>query len=503
MISQIKNTLVFLILLSLKFSYSFAQQYDTLKIAPHPNGGIYIGQYEWSEGADIDTMEAALGRHVGLFTKSDDFSQTWENGRVGISAAIEAVPIINDLIPDFTVDKLLTGEYDSLLNVIAFELAEFSKPLFFTTAREPNGVLSAYFGGFGVNGDMDFEWALENNKGLAEFDPSVFPNNFLYADLGDSLISDGVERLVAAHRYYYHFFKTVKGLDFLTFDTMGWGANHTKNEWLSFFNTIGLIDNDHDITMILTSFDFRYVYPGNEYVDWVSLTMYISDEENPETDAYINNRISAMDSTLMEVQEVAPDKPIIFVEVGFPDSVSSPFPYDKNSAFAAKKLSIFFEHIIQNYPQINGVVFWTDQTTDINPGEGYNYRIYPNTIQADTMQALFERYPDYFHSCVYFSDGSKIPGCSQLTTLEEVDRKILKIEAHPNPCNEFILLSNADHFTHLDIVDIYGKKIEKTRLSTNPIERINVSHLPNGVYIFRFTTQFEEKTHTEKVIVLH
>jgi len=346
--SRIYNTIITLMLLSLLLNNSNAQQYDTLKITPHPNGGIYIGQYEWSEGADIDTMESALGRHVGLFTKSDDFNQSWLNKRIGITGAIEAVPIINDLIPDFTVDKLLMGEYDSLLNIMANEFSEFGKPMFFMTAREPNGVLSAYFGGFGPDGDKEMEWALETNRGLDEFDPSFFPNNELYTDLGNPLVSDGVERLIAAHRYYYHYFIIQKGLRFLTFETMGWAANSSKYEWLNFLSSIGLVNNSHDSTLVLTSFDFRYFYPGDEYVDWVSLTFYISKEEGGESDSYIYERISIMDSVLAQVQEVAPDKPIIFVEVGFPDSVSSPIPYEKNSPFAAKKISIFFEHIINN-----------------------------------------------------------------------------------------------------------------------------------------------------------
>ena len=74
-------------------------------------------------------------------------------------------------------------------------------------------------------------------RGLAEFNPSKFPNKALYTDLGDPNVCDGVERLIAAQRYIYDFLVRKEGLKFLTFDTMGWDTTGALVEPISPLHT--------------------------------------------------------------------------------------------------------------------------------------------------------------------------------------------------------------------------------------------------------------------------
>ncbi|MBS3749804.1 MAG: hypothetical protein KGY67_08935, partial [Candidatus Thermoplasmatota archaeon] len=48
-------------------TYADNTDYSSLKIAPPPSGGMYIGQYEWMPG-DIETFEEAIDRKVAWFS---------------------------------------------------------------------------------------------------------------------------------------------------------------------------------------------------------------------------------------------------------------------------------------------------------------------------------------------------------------------------------------------------------------------------------------------------
>ncbi|MEL6823790.1 MAG: hypothetical protein AAFP70_18695, partial [Calditrichota bacterium] len=240
MLSPNYRFILYLFFLQMPFASLLAQNpYSNLKIAPPPQGGVYIGQYEWMPG-HVDTLEMTIQQPTAWFSRQGAMDinsggfpvfdpvaaeNAWQNGKIVIVNAIEAITDpLESTVADFTVDKLLQGAYDTTLTRLASEFRQFSKPMFFITAREPLGIGFDYMGGFGSAGDENLEWALVNNSGFAEFDPSGFPYSFLYTDLGDPTVSDGVERLVAAQRYYHYVFTELEGLKFLTFETMGYPA---------------------------------------------------------------------------------------------------------------------------------------------------------------------------------------------------------------------------------------------------------------------------------------
>ncbi|MFQ5857346.1 MAG: hypothetical protein ACE5LU_17195 [Anaerolineae bacterium] len=80
------------------------RDYSSLRIAPPPGGGMYIGQYEWNPG-DIATFEEAIGRNVALFSVHqpmvldsetewpvafdiDEAEKAWQEGKVVLVQAL-------------------------------------------------------------------------------------------------------------------------------------------------------------------------------------------------------------------------------------------------------------------------------------------------------------------------------------------------------------------------------------------------------------------------------
>ncbi len=420
-------------------TFSAEVDYSVLKIAPPPNGGIYIGQYEWQTG-DIDTFEKAIGRKTAWWARHNPWEmgedghptfdpneaeKAWQEGKIVIVEAYEAYPNPDEIrTEDFTIDKLLHGHYDAHLKNLANQFREFGKPMFFLTAREPNGANKDYFGGFGPDGDRPLFWALENKKGFAEFDPSKFPNAQLYNDLGKPDVSDGVERLAAAQRYYYNFFVEKEGLRFLTFDTMGW-ASFGPEQITTELDELPLgIDRTHARKLLESSYDFRNFYPGDKYVDWVSINFYMvdyfaKDWEEFDEDIIMPNEFyfSALESTMTKIREVSPGKPVYFLEFGFPDGLK------KDSQRAADKIEAAFKEIITKYPEVHGFSMWSYHPY-LASDFPWDCLIRPNTKQATSFRKVISDHPGYFHSCVYFSDGSRIPTCAKINAPSGIKKVI-------------------------------------------------------------------------------
>ncbi|MEK7388395.1 MAG: hypothetical protein AAB036_01720 [Elusimicrobiota bacterium] len=407
-------------------SWAQLRDYSRLKIAPHPSGGLYIGQYEWAPG-DIAAVEKAGGRTAALWSKhwgwwsvghdsqgSPHFdvsaaNAAWNEGKAVLVSAYSVYPSPEETEAPagFTVDKLLSGAYDADLHRFAGELRQFGKPLFFTTGREPNGAGADYFGGFGPLGNQSLMWALENKKGFAEFSPS----GVLYAGIGSPAVCDGVERLKAAQRYYHDFFVRREGLEFLTFDTMGWAALDPLQIGYDVAGLPAHIDKTYAETLMKSCHDFANFYPGADYADWVSITFYMLDylkKDFPELSSDIIVPIATHLNTLKamttKIEATAPGKPVFIMELGFPDSMNP------DSQWAAAKISTGFPRIVSEFPSVKGFALWStlpEFTVDFP----YDCLIRPETKQGAALANVFASTPSKFRSCVYLSDGKPLPAC--------------------------------------------------------------------------------------------
>jgi hypothetical protein len=355
------------------------------KILP-PETGVYLGQTELNTG-DIAAFESATGRRVAIAADLSVMSgqeeageegslrfnvdlarNYWQRGAVVVVGAYEACPGHKP----FTVDKLLRGRYDKALKKLASQFREFGEPMFFSTAREPNGVLAPYSGGFGPYGDKGAGWAERTGRGTTEFKPPAGPDGKrdLYAGLGDDKVDDGIERLAAAQRYYYDFFIRREGLTFLTFETMGW----VVPTWLSEPEPIARFDTFYRLVA--------------DYSDWVSINFYMwTEPENEDTgqanpEPPIEQYLGALSRAMEQVGRLAPDKPVLITELGFAEPNR------------AEKIRRGLQEIIMRHPQIKGIIQW-----------GGDFAIHPDTSAGSVFRQVIDKYPNFFHSHVRFSDS--------------------------------------------------------------------------------------------------
>jgi hypothetical protein len=408
------------------------RDYSTLKIIPPPTGGLYMGQYEWVQN-DISTFEAASGRKTALWSKHrgswgngyDASGQphfdvqaanlAWQDGKVIVVQAYNTHPAPgeSEAPAGFTVDKLLNGVYDAELRRFAGELRQFGKPVFFMAGREPNGIGADYFGGFGPAGDKSLRWAIDNKRGFSEFNPSTFPYGSLYSDIGTPQVCDGTERLKAAQRYYHDFFVRREGLKFLTFDTMGWSVNQLNQIEYDVNDLPSTVDKAYARQLLQSCHSFVNFYPGDQYIDWISLNFYMIDYYAKDWPGLtqdhvipIENHFAALDSVMREVRTAASNKPVFFMELGFPDGTK------QNSSWAAQKISSGLSRILGTYPQINGFAMWSGHPSWLVPGLfPFDCLIRPGTQQGTALRNTVSTNSSAFHSCVYLSDGKLHPNC--------------------------------------------------------------------------------------------
>ncbi len=85
--------------------------------------------------------------------------------------------------------------------------------------------------------------------------------------------------------------------------------------------------------------------------------------------------------------------------------------------------------------------------------------------------------------------------------LESVEANKLGVSIFPNPANDWLSfkLQNTTQAVALELFSIAGQRVMNTKL-TAPLEAIQVSHLPVGLYLAKFTLK-DGKSVTERVVI--
>lgn len=116
--------------------------------------------------------------------------------------------------------------------------------------------------------------------------------------------------------------------------------------------------------------------------------------------------IASLAHTYAQIQSVT-SKPILFVELGFPDGM------DSNTSYGASKLTDGFNAILGTYTQVKAVSMWSNYVdwfqADIFP---YDCLLRPGTTQATALQAVIAANPGKFRSCVRLTDDIVHPNCA-------------------------------------------------------------------------------------------
>lgn len=355
-------------------------------VVPPPRG-LYLGVAERTEG-DVSMFEQALGRKApllwpgyvqthskeGLIDKDFNFEVTeaqraWEHGYL-VTLSFEPHPQNG-----MRVDDMLRGKHDEHLARVAKQIKAFGKPMFVSVAREPNGVLSEWSGGYGPDGDKDSAWAWKNDRATTDFDPSQFPRPELYRGLGDPKVDDGLERLAAAQRYLYDYLVRREGIDFLSFETMGWVAN----------------DGDE----LPAGQDFIDLHRMiSDHSDWISLNWYTdtNDAGARNADEALALSIKRFDAYIQAIRTAEISKPIMINEFGICGKEAH------RGTIATGAL----EALVRDYPEVKGFVLWSvdDMACKVSA-----------TVGLPEVRQVVDRYPNRFHSCLHDSDGRPLSTC--------------------------------------------------------------------------------------------
>lgn len=403
------------------------------KIVRHPNGGIYLGQYECTAG-DIATFQQAAGRgvshyHAGYGTWALNYvsghphlnvsaaNAAWNAGAViGVQSYNLYAGTDAEHPTGFTVDKLLNGDYDANLATFAAELRSFGKPCWMQCGREPNGVGQDFFGGFGTDGTQSLATAITTGTAYNQFSPPSPPSGApsdLYSGCSGSGIPDGVGRLKAGQRYLHDYFVRREGLTFLTFDSQGWAVRwwlDSANNW-DVSDSADYVGHEAYALQVLQDANFATFYPGDAYCDWPSLTFYFLDYYDASwswlsgSDLLISNAdwLTSLAHTYAQVQSVT-SKPILLAEFGCPDGM------DSNTVYGASKVTDGLSAILDTYTQIGGVSMWANHASwMVADNFPFDCLITPGSLQATALRNVCAARPGKVHSAVFLSGNQRHP----------------------------------------------------------------------------------------------
>lgn len=73
------------------------------------------------------------------------------------------------------------------------------------------------------------------------------------------------------------------------------------------------------------------------------------------------------------------------------------------------------------------------------------------------------------------------------------DSNLSSVKVYPNPAKDFISISNHKDISKVSLVDLAGKNVLSKSVNAKSV-KLNISHLPNGIYILKVESNGKEKT---------
>jgi beta-mannanase len=258
-----------------------------IKLSLPTNNQIYFGAFaDFGGSEDIVTKEKIenFEKLVGKKTSWSYISQNWKNG---ITYPKRNIHIIHDsnttpfvrLMPrseeeiegfedgNFTMQRIIDGNFDKELKQWAKDAKTDNIPLLLDFGVEMNGFW--------------FPWS-GKNCGAGKLD-----------GYGDPNYPDGPERFRDAYRHIIDIFKNE-------------GANHIT--WFFHPDIQRLPDEEWNSA--------KYYYPGDDYIDWIGLSIYGVQFNNEEWIDFSES----LRSQYIYVNEITDKKPIAILEFGVTDN---------------------------------------------------------------------------------------------------------------------------------------------------------------------------------------
>lgn len=234
--------------------------------------GMYTDQapFNW---ATYDATAAKVGETPDMVGYFSGFDQDYRANAVTRAWARNTMPLMtwesrpigqgNDVVddPDYTLSKIYGGQYDDYLHRFAKSVVATGLPVAIRLDQEMNGVW--------------YPWAETDGQ-------------------GNSINGNSPKDYVKMWQYVHDVFQQE-------------GANDLVI-WVWSPNIVNNLPKTHQSEAYTNS-----LYPGDAYVDWVGLSAYLrppyKDDQTP-TFAY------TFDSSLAQLRDIAPGKPILLAEIG-------------------------------------------------------------------------------------------------------------------------------------------------------------------------------------------
>ena len=284
-----------------------------------PPRGAYVGAYmDLGEAEDdltpatISSFEKLSGRHQAIVAFSSFWGQDgFPDTQVAAVRSSGAVPLIfwspwgppyrqNDPQPEYSLDRIIQGRFDSYIRKWARKARETRMPL-----------LVAF--GLEMNGDW-FPWGGPNH-GAGEL-----------RGFGDPKKPDGPERFIAAYRHVVALVRAEGARN------VEWVYHAQNYSWpVAPWNTISSY------------------YPGDDVVDWLGLSVY-GKQSNKE--GWLDFE-TVMKMPFEEIARLNPDKPIMLAEWGVGE-----FPQDGSKAAFFEEA---FAAMQKDYPRLKAAVYWHER----------------------------------------------------------------------------------------------------------------------------------------------
>lgn len=272
--------------------------------------------HNWYHGREFPTQTAAWIRDAGSIPY--------------VRLMMRSDAVQNHAEPEFTLDRIVNGNFDDDLRAWARAARDFGSPLMAEYGTEVNGEWFPWNGVWNGGGALD--------------------------GYGDPAQPDGPERFRDAYRHIIQIARDEGAANIL---------------WVFHANNQDVPDESWN--------RLEQYYPGDEWIDWIGVSVYGAqtpmDEEWPEFR-------DMMDEVYPRLAALSPDKPIVVLELG----ATSGNPRGDQAVWAENALT---DLIAGRWPRMIGFSWWNETwPNDDDPTHNSNMRLQDNPALAAAFQKL-------------------------------------------------------------------------------------------------------------------
>ncbi len=254
-----------------------------------------LAEFETLAGKQLSFAQFSNNWTTGIKFPADDIATISEYGITPLIRIMPRSSFRNQKQSDYTLYDIATGVYDNELITWAQQARDTNTPLLITFAPE-------------MNGDW-FSWGGRHNGGGTT------------DDYGDTTTADGPEVYKDAYRHIITLFKEQQA---------------SNVSWLFQINATPAPHRAWNTP--------ENYYPGDEYIDWLGISVYGATTQREQTTAFDTLLAPAYE----QVTNLAPNKPVMIAEFGITERDSKPSWIQTALTSIASEL----------YPNVQAISYW-------------------------------------------------------------------------------------------------------------------------------------------------